>query len=299
MTKSLYFVIFLIYLVLSGCGTIGKPTTSKNDVFSNDLSIPAANGIVGTWVSQTETDSGFRMTFSENGTLKISTRFEEFEGTYQADFSKTPAHLDMDFGQNGRGKTIVKFLDDGRLVMENNNPGDPRPQSFSSDAVEFTRTTESAISQPDIEIDSASKYVVIDQSEPAFIVFTGIPVDIDNAQLEEIRLKVSNREALTMLPWQQFLENLDEYSQLVILRNDYPNIKTVNGIVCLIASKQGTGAPWGLTWNGGIALSYNDYQHARRTYESFQAAPESYQPILDPNRDPVHPRGHLPFGGCY
>jgi hypothetical protein len=292
-------------LIVELVGLVEKMTaeqilkTKDNVAYPNEISNSTNQRIVGTWVSQTKTDSEFRITFSENGTFKISTRFEEFEGTYQADFSKKPAYLDMDFRQNGSGKTIVKFLDDGRLVMADNNPGEPRPQSFSSDAVEFTRSTESAVSKPDIEIVSASKYVVVDQSEPAFIVFTGIPVDIDNAQLEEIKLKVANREALTMLPWQQFLEKVDEYSQLVILRDDYPTIKTLNGIVCLIASKQGTGAPWGLTWNGGIALSYNDYQHVRRTYESFNAAPASYQPIQDPRRDPVHPRGHLPFGGCY
>ncbi len=157
---------------------------------------------------------------------------------------------------------------------------------------------DTVIPRSDVDIDSASKFVVVDQSEPAFIVFTGIPEDIDKEQFEKIRLKVSSRETLTMLTWQQFLESVNKYTQSVILQKDYPNIRIVDGIVCLVASKQGSGAPWGLTWNGGIALTFNDYQHARRTYESYKANPAAYRPIQDPRRDPVNPGGHLPFGGC-
>jgi hypothetical protein len=298
MPRNFSVVVALFCLVLFGCTAIGK-TTRKEDASAKGLSRSADQELLGTWVSQTDTGSGFSVTFSAGGTMKMSTRFEEHLGTYQADFSKTPIHIDMDLGQNDRVKTILKLVGDERLIIANNNPGEPRPQSFSSKAIEFTRSIESASSQSAADMDSASEYVVIDQSEPAFIVFTGIPKGIDPKQLEEIQRKVSDRETLTMVPWSQFVEQLDEYARLVILRKDYPNIRTMAGIACLVASKQGAGAPWGLTWNGGIALTFNDYQHARRTYESYKAAPASYQPIRDPRRDPVHPSGHLPFGGCY
>lgn len=142
------------------------------------------------------------------------------------------------------------------------------------------------------------EFVVVDQGETAFTVFTGIPKNIDKDKIEKIKQKVSSRETLIILTWEQFLESVNEYARSVILRNDYPTIKIVDGLVCLVASKQGTGAPWGLTWNGGIALTFNDYQHARRTYKSYKANPTSYKPIRDPRRDPVNPGGHLPFGGC-
>jgi hypothetical protein len=147
-------------------------------------------------------------------------------------------------------------------------------------------------------IQSASQYVVIELSEPAFIVFTGIPKSLDEKKLDEIKLKVSGKETLTMLSWQEFLVRVDKYARSVMLRNDYPSIASVDGIVCLVASQQGTGSPWGLTWNGGIALTFNDYQHARRSYESYKKNPAAYEPIRDPRRDPVHPSGHLPFAGC-
>ena len=151
---------------------------------------------------------------------------------------------------------------------------------------------------PSPDDDSASQFVVVDQMEPAFIVFTGIPKTIDREQFEKIKLQVSERETLRMLSWEQFLESVNDYARSVMLRNNYPDINIVDGLVCLVASKQGSGAPWGLTWNGGIALTRNDYQHARRTYESYKADPDSYKPIRNPRKDPIHPGGHLPFGGC-
>ncbi|MDH5369177.1 MAG: hypothetical protein OEW99_04085 [Gammaproteobacteria bacterium] len=149
-----------------------------------------------------------------------------------------------------------------------------------------------------ININTSSQFVAIDQKEPAFTVFTGIPKNIGSDEFKKIKQKVSSRETLIMLTWDKFLDSVDKYAQSVILINDYPDIRIVDGLVCLVASKQGTGAPWGLTWNGGIALTYNDYQHARRTYESYKANPASYIPLNDPGRDPVNPAGHLPFGGC-
>jgi hypothetical protein len=155
-----------------------------------------------------------------------------------------------------------------------------------------------AMPRSDSRLDSASKYVVIDHSEPAFIVFTGIPKRLEKKKVEEIRQHVATRNTAAMLTWQQFLQRVDEYARSVVLRNDYPKVNVVDGIVCLVASEKGAGAPWGLTWNGGIALTFNDYQHARKSYKAYKEDPASYKPIRDPRRDPVNPRGHLPFFGC-
>ena len=149
-----------------------------------------------------------------------------------------------------------------------------------------------------LNIKSASRFVIVDQSEPAFIVFRGVPKNFDAKKLKKISLEVSKREKMSMLTWEKFLLSVNKYARSVIIRNDYPNTKIVDGLVCLVASKNGSGAPWGLTWNSGIALTFNDYQHARRTYKLYKTNPASYKPIRDPRRDPINPRGHLPFGGC-
>ena len=115
--------------------------------------------------------------------------------------------------------------------------------------------------------DTASQFVAIDQGEPAFIVFTGIPKNISDEELDRIEQQIAGRETLTLLTWEQFLDGVIDYANTVILRDDYPDIETIDGLVCLVASPQGTGAPWGLTWNSGIALTFLDYQHARKTYQ--------------------------------
>ena len=99
------------------------------------------------------------------------------------------------------------------------------------------------IPRSDVNIDSASEFVVVSQSEPAFIIFTGIPEDIDEDQFEEIKREVASQETLTMLNWQKFFESVNDYARSVILRKDYPNIRVVDGIVCLVASKREAGAP--------------------------------------------------------
>jgi len=46
---------------------------------------------------------------------------------------------------------------------------------------------------------SASQFVVIDQSEPAFTVFMGIPKHLDRQKLEQIKRTVSDNKQITLL----------------------------------------------------------------------------------------------------
>lgn len=143
---------------------------------------------------------------------------------------------------------------------------------------------------------SGASFVLVDQNDPAYIVFAGIPKDTDERKLEEIRSKISGHEKVSMVSWDQFTASVDRYVQSAVLINDYPNFQIVNGLICLLERTPGT--PWGLTWNGGIALTRNDYEHAKRQYNSYKANPDEYKAISDPRMDPVNPGGHLPAFGC-
>ena len=143
---------------------------------------------------------------------------------------------------------------------------------------------------------SGISFVVVDQSEPAFTVFTGIPEDLDEGKLAAIKEKTESTETRTLLPWAQFMNKIDGYIQSTVQHNDYPGYSIKKGLICLV--RNAAGAPWGLTWNGGIALTYNDYQHARQSFAAFNADPTAYRPIREPGKDPVHPGGHLPAFGC-
>jgi hypothetical protein len=139
-------------------------------------------------------------------------------------------------------------------------------------------------------------FVLVEQKDPAYIVFAGIPKDTDKAKLGEIRSKISGHEEIRLLSWEQFTTSVDRYVQSAVLINDYPNFQIVDGLICLL--ERTPGAPWGLTWNGGIALTRNDYEHAKRQYESYKENPDEYKAISDPRADPVNPGGHLPAFGC-
>ena len=143
--------------------------------------------------------------------------------------------------------------------------------------------------------EEGSRFVVIDQRDSAYIVFTGIVKDTDDRKLEEIRLKISKQENVSILTWEQFTASVDRYARSTIVRNDYPNYQVIKGLMCLVGKKPRIS--WGLTWNGGIAMTFNDYKHVRQSYESYATNPSAYR-ILDPRLDPVNPGGLLQFFGC-
>jgi len=148
---------------------------------------------------------------------------------------------------------------------------------------------------PPTELQAHCARVVVDESEPPFIVFTGIPDDTDETKLDEIRRTVASRDRVTLLSWDEFVAGLTGYAGTVMLRDDYPDLNTTDGLACLVARMPG--APWGLTWNGGIALTFSDYEHARSSYSVYLAAPDTYRP-RDARADPVNPLGFLPAAGC-
>ena len=144
--------------------------------------------------------------------------------------------------------------------------------------------------------DSKSAYVVVDRREPAFTVFTGVSKEMNEEQVDKIRSDVAKDSSQSILAWSVFKATVGDLARSTMLRNDYPNFRIAAAIVCLVAKEPG--APWGLTWNGGIALTFRDYEHTRATYRRFEDKPAQYRAITDPRLDPVNPGGFLPAFGC-
>lgn len=152
------------------------------------------------------------------------------------------------------------------------------------------------IDVPGRNFEPAASFVVIERYGAAYTVFYGIPKDIDKNKFDDIRSKIVDKENVQMLSWEEFIANVDGLAGSIIKRNDYPDSRVVDGLICLVGKQPG--APWGLTWNGGIALTRNDYQHAELRYKTYEMDPDLYQPLQDPRTDPVNPGGHLPAFGC-
>lgn len=131
-------------------------------------------------------------------------------------------------------------------------------------------------------------FVVIDTSRPAYTVYLGIPAD--RYEAVRSRLELAQTASVQMLSWEAFSADPDRYVASRIQRNDYPDQKTVPGILELL--KRFPGTPIGLTWNGGIAITRNDYHYAEQTYQRYLANP-SAEVREDPRKDPVNPKAHL------
>jgi tetratricopeptide (TPR) repeat protein len=149
-----------------------------------------------------------------------------------------------------------------------------------------------------IDFKPESSFVIIDQSDSAYTVFTGIPDEVPENELEEIRSMVAEQEEAVLITWSEFLENARKLANATIVKHEYLKYGVVDGIVCLVGKTPG--APWGLTWNGGIALTLMDYRHAREIYLLYSEDPEEYEEEVkrDPRADPISPGGHLPAFGC-
>lgn len=135
--------------------------------------------------------------------------------------------------------------------------------------------------------------VVVDHSEPAYAVFMAVPTDMPQEELEELRSQLGERENVELVPWKEFLEKKSRLVDSRILKDEYPGSRAREGIGEVLRRYPKT--PIGLTWNGGIAMSFNDYEHAKRMYKAYRADPEAYarRKPEDPAADPVNPRAHL------
>ena len=131
--------------------------------------------------------------------------------------------------------------------------------------------------------------VIIDTTTPAFTVLFSVPPE----QLDQVKTKVQKEARVEFVPWHTFIGATNQYVSSRIIKNEYPGSGAVEGLVELLKKYPQT--PFAITWNGGIALTGNDYRHARSTYNKYTADPAEYERtrVRDPRGDPVNPAGHL------
>lgn len=133
-------------------------------------------------------------------------------------------------------------------------------------------------------------FIVIDREQRAFTVF----ISITNEQLNEIMTEVSNNEKIEIVKWEDFNQNIDKFIKTQIIKDEYLKSRAVEGIEELVFRYQGL--PFGLTWNGGIAVTKMDYDHAKNTYQKYKEAnskEDNIFKIQDPRADPVNPQHPL------
>jgi len=135
---------------------------------------------------------------------------------------------------------------------------------------------------PQIEI------VMIDARQPAYTVLIGIPRE----NVEQVK-KQPKEDGVTILSWKAFDADAETLLAKGISKNEYPDIPLAKGIVALLKLYPAT--PFGVTWNGGVAVTYADYKHAEKMYELYQKNADEYEQKKPKDRksDPLHPENQF------
>lgn len=134
--------------------------------------------------------------------------------------------------------------------------------------------------------------VFIDARDPAFVVVQGVAADAPETARREMA-GYATLENVSLVPWAVFREGAQEVLAPFIVRNDYPGASLVLSVVALVRTYPGR--PFAVTWNGGLAVSFMDYQHAVGRYQVYQQSVEAYEQSrpVDPLLDPLNPVNHL------
>jgi len=134
--------------------------------------------------------------------------------------------------------------------------------------------------------DPGVKYVVIDSKEAAVVVFTPAPLSASETLLKRVVAEAATPGTVRYVTWADFPASIRGEAEKVIVRNDFPDADIPRGLACVMAKAPGQ---WGITWNGGIALTRNDYEFARGSFSA--KAPAS-------GPSPVDPKVHFGSFGC-
>jgi hypothetical protein len=133
-------------------------------------------------------------------------------------------------------------------------------------------------------------HVVIDPSDQHTTTFVGIPKALPAEQFQKLKESLAERKGAYLVTWQEFSADPPRHVRPFVRRNDYPEVDVVGGLTQLLGRYDGTS--FGLTWNGGLAVTLNDYRYSGRTYAAYLQDPNSFK-RPDRKADPVHPSNHL------
>lgn len=100
--------------------------------------VPPETLLLGEWQGIYDGDP-LTFVFNAGGVLLLRVYDREIATSYTVDFSHTPAYLDITI-EGERVETIVEFVDENTLRLENILPGDPRPTQFTNSVETVTLT---------------------------------------------------------------------------------------------------------------------------------------------------------------
>ena len=135
--------------------------------------------------------------------------------------------------------------------------------------------------------------VLIDPSDQYAMTLMSISRRTPAAELDVLNARLAARKGAKIVSWETFAKMIGNEISQFVRRNDYPEVDLAAAMPQVLLRYEGT--PIGITWNGGLAITGNDYRHAAKTFTAYNADPASdaARKVSDRRRDPVHPSNHL------
>ena len=102
-------------------------------------STPSDPRLVGTWETVDELGVPLRLVFRPDRSVELQSDGQEGSGSYDADTSKKPHELDIEWEGVGLVETLYELVDKNQLRMANNVSGKKRPRGFNRGTRVFKR----------------------------------------------------------------------------------------------------------------------------------------------------------------
>lgn len=130
--------------------------------------------------------------------------------------------------------------------------------------------------------------VFIDARQDAYVVFQGVSEGTSPLARQEMA-GYATLENVSLMSWVQFRDNVQRLIAARIVKNEYPGPRTALGVLAVLKSRPGR--PIAVTWNGGVAVSFFDFQHAVEAYEAYLEDPPGYEQnrAREGDDDPLDP----------
>jgi hypothetical protein len=300
LSRRFFFLVVLLMIATTQSCTSQETSPSAETKIERP---PITERLLGTWISS-ELGYPMKMTLTADGSEELFVSILDpvplFRSEYEIDDKWTDDKgiewLALTYYwvepfremRQVQSYAIVTVSGDGtRMVIGWKERGRPKQTETADYAQLFYREgTERANGVKDLPTRSSS--VAIERSEPAYMVFVGVPDDETHDLLKKRMETVPNIE---MLPWSDFVPIADDIVSSFVIHDDYKAPSLIPGIIALLRTYPMMEI--GLTWNSGIAITATDFYVAGRYYERFTTDPVEYNRTKIPYDITHNPLEHL------
>ncbi len=95
--------------------------------------------LVGNWVGKDAKGKEVSLLFRDDGTFTARTEGDVLNGRYRADFSTSPAELDLRV-EDSKPIFTIMTIERSRLTVQETKPGMMRPVGFTSQKIVYVRS---------------------------------------------------------------------------------------------------------------------------------------------------------------